>query len=420
MIKKIGEYNHYEQCRGCFSSDIIVFIDLGYVPLAGGFLKSKNEFEQERFYPLQICFCPNCFLIQTNAVIDRTILFGNYFYFSSAIQTLVDHFQTVADEISQRIKNHKNPFVIEIGCNDGSLLSALQTKKIAVLGIDPAKNIVSPLIANGTPIINDYFTKELAAKIKKKYHKADVIFSSNTFAHIEDMHNVLDGIKLLLKQDGILIFEVHYLGNLIHQVQYDMIYHEHQYYYSLLALKNLLLKHDLEIFDVLPIPIHAGSMRYYVKYTSSTKRNISQRVYELANNEIQQGFQNIETFLTYGKKVEKTKADLRKLLIRLQTQHKKIAGYGASGRSTIIMNYCGLDRSFLEYIIDDAPAKQGTYTPGTHLQIINRKILLHNKTRPAYVVVFAWSFLEEIRIKNKDYLANGGKFIIPLPKVKIY
>lgn len=418
MTKKIGAYTHYENCRACFSSELTVFLNLGYMPLAGGFLKSKKEFEEEHFYPLEICFCENCFLVQTNAVIDKALLFENYFYFSSAIQTLVHHFQTVAIEISQRIKKHKNPFVVEIGCNDGSLLSVLQTKKINAIGIDPAKNIVSSLIAKGAPIINNYFTKELAIMIKKKYGKADIIFSSNTLAHIEDLHDVFDGIKILLKLDGLLIFEVHYIGNLINQVQYDMIYHEHQYYYSLLSLKNLLLKHNLEIFDMIPIPIHAGSMRYYVKHVGNTKEEISPRVYEFTKNELQQGFQKIQTFLTYGKKIEKTKRDLRKLLIKLKKKHKKIAGYGASGRSTIIMNYCHLDKSFLDFIIDDAPAKQDAYTPGNHIQITSRKVLLNNKIKPEYIVVFAWSFLEEIRIKNKDYLAKGGKFIVPLPKVK--
>jgi methylation protein EvaC len=415
--KPIGEYRSYDICRFCSSKLLFPVINLGNVPLAGGFIKSQNARKQEKFYPLIISFCQNCFLLQSVNVIHEDTLFKDYFYHSSAIQTLIDHFKTTAKELLINTQK-KDTFVVEIGCNDGTFINAVMDNNAQALGVDPATNIVKPLIKKGMPIINDYFTEPVAKKIKKEYGQADVIFSSNTLAHIEDMHDVVQGIKTLLKPTGSLIFEIHYLGNILNELQYDMIYHEHQYYYSLMTLKNLFTQYEMEIYDVKLIPIHAGSLRLYVQNKKGGKHEISKNVQSLIKKEKKQKFDKVDTFLSYAKKIEKTKKELLKLLQTLKNDNKTIAGYGASGRGTIIMNYCGLTSDFLEYIIDDAPAKQGSYTPGTHLPIISSDRLL-SKDKPDFVILFAWSFFEEIKKRHKKYLEKGGKFIIPLPKIKI-
>src|SRR5436190_663485 len=250
-------YTVYNSCRFCGNKTLETVLHLGTMSLAGGFLYSPKDFVFEKFYPLELCFCTSCFLLQTNIVIHEDVLFKNYFYFSSKIKTLVDHFKKTAKELKKYIPGKTKNLLVEIGCNDGSFLYACLQQGWNVLGVDPAENIVQPLIQKGYPIINDYFTKKLSDKILKQYGKANVVFSSNTMAHIENMHDVLLGIKNLLKQNGILIFEVHYLGNLITDLQYDMIYHEHQYYYSLHTLQKFLVSHDMEIFDIQIIPIHA-------------------------------------------------------------------------------------------------------------------------------------------------------------------
>lgn len=418
LYKKIGEFRYYTHCRLCFSANVEVVIDLGYMPLAGGFLKSKELFNFEHFFPLQLYFCKDCFLIQTNAVIDSDTLFKDYFYFSSAIKTLQVHFEQFAEELKTEYQGDAQKFVVEIGCNDGSFLNSLHRRKFRVLGVDPAKNVVRALISEGYPIINDYFTEVLAKKIVNSDGKADIIVSTNVLAHIEDMHDVVKGIKALLKEDGFLSFEVHYLGNLLSENQYDMIYHEHQYYYSILALKNFFGHYNMEIFEVKKIPIHAGSIRVYLQNKVTGTRSISRNVDAILEEERKQGLDKIQIYRQYSQQIEKTRKDLMSMLTDFKKKKKIIWGYGASGRGTVISNYCQLDNMFLSYVVDDALAKQGSYTPGTHVEILNSD-LLHSRDRPDYIVVFAWSFIEEIKKRHTHYLETGGKFIIPLPQVKI-
>lgn len=418
--KNIGEYKYYDYCRFCFSKNVERVINLSYMPLAGGFLKKINDeiIKNEKYYPLELIFCKTCYLLQTNTVINRDLLFKDYFYHSSAIKTLVDYFNANIEHIKKTYPNSSKTFIVEIGCNDGSFVKSLVKNGFNALGVDPASNIVKPLIKKGYPIINGYFSEEIAKKIKDNYVKADAIYSFNTLAHIEDMHDVLRGIKLLLKKDGILVFQVHYLGNLVEGVQYDMIYHEHQYYYSLLTLQRFFSQYNMEIFDIKFVDLHGGSIMYYVQNKNYGKNTVSKKVLKLDKKEKMQGLNNAKTFYHLSEKIKKQKKMLINLLTDLKNKKIKIAGYGASGRSTIIMNYCGIDNKYLDYIVDDSPAKQYAFTPGTHLKIYPSSELIENR-KPDYILLFAWSFIHEIQQKNINYLGYKGKFIIPLPKVEI-
>lgn len=416
--KNVGEYRYYDYCRFCFSKDIQIILDLGYMPLAGGFLKkiSPEMLKNERYYPLQLLFCQKCYLVQTTAVISATILFTNYFYFSSKIKTLVDHFFQIIETIP-RLLNKKDAFIVELGCNDGSFIYALLQKGYRTLGIDPAKNVVSPLIKKGMPIINTFFSEKVAHRIVNEYGQADAIYSFNTLAHIEDMHDIFSGIEVLLKPEGHLVFEAHYLGNLLKETQYDMIYHEHQYYYSLLAIQSFLTQHDMHVFDVELVPIHAGSIRFSVQKTEG-KRKITSAVHDLVQKEKKLGLHKIQTYQNFAKQIKKTKKDLMHTIAIVKSKKKTIIGYGASGRGTILMNYCGLDSSLIDYVVDDAPARQHVFIPGVHVKTYASIKIKSNKI-PDYILLFAWSFYKEIAQKQQDYLKKGGKFILPLPKVKI-
>lgn len=419
LYKYIGKYRNYTVCRFCFSDNLEIVMKFGEIPLAGGFLKQKKDFSEEKYYPLDIAFCKNCYLLQSVNVIEADTLFRNYFYHSSSIKTLVSYFESIAKNLGFQLKNRNKPFVVEIGCNDGGFIQSLKNKHIASLGIDPASNIVLPLIKKGYPIINDYFSLMLAKKIAKTRGKADIIISFNTFAHIEDMHTIIKGVKHLLKRGGILMFQVHYLGNVLFEKQYDMIYHEHQYYYSILTLQKFFSRFGMEIYDVEFGRIHAGSVMFYVQNKDYIQKyRVTDRVKKGVIFEKKNKFDDIETYKHALYKIEKTKKNLLKLLVKIKSEYKTIAGYGASGRATIIMNYCGIGANFLDYVIDDAPAKQGAYTPGNHLKIVNSNILTTNR-RPDYILLFAWSFYEEVVKRNKHYLETGGIFIIPLPKIKI-
>lgn len=418
--KAIGEYRHYDYCRFCGSSKIASVINLGYMPLAGGFILSENaatEIKKEKLFPLNIHFCRACYLLHVVDVIDKKKLFTHYFYESSAITTLVQHFQEIATTIRQET-NNDNPFVVEVGANDGAFVRAVQDQKIKVVGVDPARNIVSKAQQAGLPIELGYFAPQIARSLVKKYGQADAIYSFNTLAHIEDMHAVAEAVKILLSPTGYLTFEIHYLGSVVDELQYDMIYHEHQYYYSLLTLQKFFDLHDMEVWRARIVPTHAGSLQVSVQKKSAGQRPIDVSVYELIKQEKKKKYDNFTTFKKLGAKIEDTKKKLLETLTRFKKQGKKIAGYGASGRGTIISNYCDLSQQYLDYVIDDAPAKIGVITPGVHQKVYSSKIL-ESKDRPDYVVLFAWSFLNEIRARNKNYLSSGGKFILPLPEVKV-
>jgi methylation protein EvaC len=415
-IIKNYTYKIYRTCRFCKSKKINLILDLGKIPLAGGFLKSLKQIEAEKKYPLRLYFCSNCYLVQTNYVINKDTLFKNYYYASSKIQTLTDHFKAFSKLLKSQYKPSGKHFIVEIGANDGVFLRVLKQAGFKVLGVDPS-NVIKTLTKENIPFINNYFSLKLAKIIVKKYGQANIIVSSNTLAHIEDMHDIFNGINYLLKPGGVLIFENHYLLNLIKEMQYDMVYHEHQYYYSLLAISNFVKQFEMEMFDAEVIPTHAGSIRVFVQKKTTGVNKKTLRLKKLLNNERKLKLDKLQTYKTFGKRVKDSKTDLLKLLLKLKTQGKNIVGYGASGRGTVLSNYCELDRKILDYVVDDSSLKQNHYTPGNHLKIYSSGKLI--KEMPDYALLFAWAFTEEIKKRNKIYLKRGGKFIIPLPKVEI-
>ena len=408
-------YRLYKHCRFCNGKNIHRILNLGNMPLAGGFLKDPSDFRKEKRYPLELYFCKDCLLVQVNTVINKNILFKNYYYSSSSINTLIKHFEDFGKTLRKIYRGKK--FIVEIGSNDGIFLKILNKNGFKTLGVDPSVNLTRPLIKNGINVINDFFSEKVAKNIVNKFGRADIVVSSNTLAHIENMHDVAKAIKRVLKDDGILIFENHYLVNLLTENQYDMIYHEHQYYYSVMTLINFFNLYDMEIFNVEKIPVHAGSIRVFVQNKKRGKNSISKNVSKFLSKEKKLEIDKLVTYKKFEMNIKKNKNDILKLVISLKKHNKKIVGYGASGRGTVISNYCGLGNKFLEYVIDDSKVKQGCYTPGNHLEIYSSKTLLTDK--PDYVILFAWSFIKEIKQRNKKYLDNGGKFIVPLPKVKI-
>lgn len=359
-------------------------------------------------------------MVQVSNVVSAEVLFKNYFYFSSSIKTLVDHFYDFAQEINERfLKEIKQPLVFELGCNDGVLLKPLAAMGAKAIGVDPATNVVNSINSKAITGINDFFTERLARQIKEEYGTFDAFVSSYSFAHIDDMVDIMKGIKLLLKEEGVFIFEVYYLGTLIDEMQYDMIYHEHLSYYSLKALTIFLKRFGMEIFDVKFIPgVRSGAARFYARNIGKRHEKISSTVTKLAEYEKKKCFEDVETYLDYARKVNDTREQLLALLGSLKAQDKKIIGYGASGRGTTIMTYCGIDNRYLDYVVGDAPAKNGFFTPGTHVPI--KLWDFNNKhTLPDYALLFAWSFINEVKKKRSDYLKQGGKFIVPLPEVKV-
>lgn len=406
------------RCAFCEAEGLVEVIDFGDVALAGGFLK-EEAFARESKFRLRMCFCPSCYAVQVPDKVDPSVLFADYFYFSSAIRTLREHFNDYATEVVARFVTPHHATVLEFGCNDGILLKPLADQGIAnLIGVDPALNILKTIDDPRINTVHGFFNESLAEELIGRFGKADLVLANNVFAHISDINGVTRAVENILKDDGVFVFEVHYLGKIIQDLQYDMIYHEHLYYYSLLALENHFARHGMTVFDIKPIPIHGGSMRYYVcKKNSFHAKDISVRVHNLRNEERALGYDRAETYTTFAANCADRRQRLMDLLTRLRAKGRKIAGYGASGRANTIIQYCGIGREHLEYMIDDAPAKHGYSTPGSHLMIRSNDVLRTDP--PDYLLIFAWSFFNEIAAKSADYVAQGGRLMVPLPDVRI-
>jgi SAM-dependent methyltransferase len=418
-MTKDSSINTLAACAFCDSKSLDQIMDFGDVALAGAFLK-ETQFAEEKKHPLRLCFCRECYAVQVIDKVDPSVLFSDYFYFSSSIKTLCDHFTEYAEEICSRFLVSKDSAIIEIGCNDGILLKPLADKNIStIIGVDPASNIVNTICDARIKIINDFFCMPVAKKIIESHGLVDMVVANNVYAHIPDIQGVTQAIHDVLKLDGVFIFEVHYLGRVINELQYDMIYHEHLYYYSLLSAINHFKRYGMIVFDVKAVPTHAGSMRFYVcKSGSKHAESVSEAVNKLLEEERSIGFNLSDTFSHFAKQVSERKATLMELLSAIRQSGKTIAGYGASGRANTMIQYCGIDHTYLDFMIDDAPAKHGFFTPGSHLKIHSSSALCQPNP-PDYVLIFAWSFFKEITEKNQQFLQSGGKMIVPLPEVRI-
>ncbi len=407
-------------CAFCDSRRLGLVMDFGEVGLAGAFLKPE-QFATERTFPMRLHFCKDCYAVQVTDKVPADVMFRDYFYFSSSIGTLRDHFRDYAAEVTQRFLKPGYATVLEFGCNDGVLLRPLADQGIrTVIGVDPAANVVATIDDSRIKVINDYFTEAVARNVVAEHGEVDLIMANNVYAHIPDIQGTTRAVAAALSADGVFAFEVHYLGKVIDELQYDMIYHEHLYYYSLLSVINHLARYDMMVFDIKPIPIHAGSIRFYAcKKGSRHSASVSPAVKALEAEERTRDFDRYETFLEFSDAVAAHRAELIELLNRLRRQGKRIAGYGASGRANTMIQYCGIDHDHLDYMIDDAPAKSGFFTPKSHFEIFSSSILAAGAP-PDYLLIFAWSFFGEIKKKNAGYLAGGGRMILPLPTISIF
>jgi SAM-dependent methyltransferase len=394
-------------------------MDFGEVALAGGFV-TPEQFAKEHKFRLRLYFCEDCYAVQVIDKVPAEVLFHNYFYFSSSIGTLREHFKAYAAEVALRFLQPEVGVVLEFGCNDGVLLRPLADQGIrTVIGVDPAANVVATINDPRVKVINDFFTEEVSDRIVGTYGKVDIVMANNVYAHIPDIQGTTRAIASVLADDGVFVFEVHYLGKVVDEMQYDMIYHEHLYYYSLLSAMKHFERYGMMVFDIKPTSIHAGSIRFYVcKVGSKHSCSVTSAVKTLESEEKAKGFDRYETFHHFSDAVASQRTKLIRLLEDLRQRGATIAGYGASGRANTMIQYCGISHEHLDYMIDDAPAKEGFYTPGSHFKIHSGEIL-DSENPPDYVLVFAWSFFDEIRKRNTRYLAKGGRMILPLPDVTI-
>lgn len=413
------EHTAINKCAFCCSVSMEVIADFGEVALAGAFLNRGDEVGEKK-YPMRVAFCTDCFGVQVIDHIDYNVLFDNYFYFSSVISTLRDHFSAYADEMKERFLKDTST-VLEFGCNDGVLLKPLADLGVEnLIGVDPAKNVISSVNDSRITFINNIFSSSVASSITSEHGYCDLIMANNVFAHISDINDVTNAIRISLKSDGVFVFEVHYLGKVIDELQYDMIYHEHLYYYSLIALQNHFDRHSMRIFDVKEIENHAGSIRCFACLSASSKWSVSSNVTKLRQVELESNFHKLSSYREFWSRLLVHRQTLRKELSDLVAAGNIVAGYGASGRANTVIQFCGLDKTHMSYMIDDGPAKHYKLTPGSHFEIFPSSIMYaESGKRPDYVLVFAWSFFNEIRSKHHEFESSGGIFLLPLPEFKM-
>ena len=404
-----------DTCRICSSRNMVQFLDMGLMPLAGGFIK-PDQVADEKLYPLTVAFCRQCLEVQILQSIPAEVLFRDYRFVASTTVTLSRHFVAYAKEMTERFLL-KDAFVVEFGCNDGVLLKPLMDLGVNALGVEPASNIAQLALAKGCSVINDFFNSKTAGMIKDKYGPADMVCANNVFAHIDDMHEPMRGITHLLKPDGVFVFEVHYLLSLVESFQYDMIYHEHMMYHSLAALSYLMGLYELEIFDAKKVPTHAGSIRVYVQRKNTGKHKLSPEVSRLMQEERAAGLNREETFIKFGRDVYRKRDALVEMVAELRAKGKKIVGYGASGRASVHLNLCKFGVDAIAYVTDGSFERQGRVVPGMHNPIVLPSTI--KEDRPDYVILFAYNYYEEVLKKEKDFYNSGGRFIIPLPEPRI-
>lgn len=404
------------RCRICHSKNLIRFLDLGFTPPADDFLLPERLEEPEIYYPLEVFICSNCSLIQLGYIVPPEILYQkDYPYEMSITKFGVKHFHSFAKEAYSRFNLSSNDLVIDIGSNVGVLLQGFKNQGARVLGIDPAKNICEIAKSRGIKTINGFFNENLARKIVKEHKKAKIITGTNVVAHINDHYSLVRGLDILLDKKGVFIFEAPYLINLIENLEYDTIYHEHLSYLSVKPMNLLFNKFGMEIFDIKQVDIHGGSLRYFIARKDTYP--ISDNVDKFLKLEEEKKIYEIDTLNNFAKSVQRNREELTWMLKSLKRKGKRIVGVSAPAKGMTLLNYCRIGPETLDFITEKARLKIGRYTPGMHIPVLPDSELVRQK--PDYALLLAWNFADEIMNNLKDYKNAGGKFIIPIPKPRI-
>ncbi|MFP6571978.1 MAG: class I SAM-dependent methyltransferase [Vicinamibacterales bacterium] len=403
-------------CRSCGGTDLCEVLSLGDTPLANALLTKSQLKAPEPCYPLDLVFCRVCSLVQITKTVPPADLFGEYLYFSSVSDTMVVHASKLVQRVIRERQLDGNSLAAEIASNDGYLLQAYKQARIPIVGVEPATNIAAVALEKDIPTVCDFFGSQLVDKLIEDYGRADVIHANNVLAHVPDLNGVVYGLRRFVKDSGVIIVEVPYVRDMVDGTEFDTVYHEHLCYFSVTALTRLFERHGLVIHDVERLNIHGGSLRIFSGIDDCAAKP-SENVGQLLEQEAKENIDRSDFYLTFAERVEVLKVELVTLLRELRDAGKKVAAYGASAKGSTLLNYFGIDATVIEFVVDRSPVKQGRYTPGTHIPIREPEALLEE--RPDYVLLLTWNFEEEVLRQQEAYRREGGKFIVPIPTLRV-
>jgi SAM-dependent methyltransferase len=409
-------FSNGQCCRLCGAALKYSFVDLGMSPLCESFLAADQLDSMERFYPLRTQVCEHCFLVQLSEYVSPESIFSEYAYFSSYSTSWVAHAKVYCQMIKDRLDLNQSSLVVELASNDGYLLTHFLPLGIPVLGVEPAANVAKVAVDQGIPTRIGFFSARLAETLVIEGRGADLIVGNNVLAQVPDLNDFTEGMRRLLKPEGVITLEVPHLQRLIEGNQFDTIYHEHFSYFSFISLEKLAARHDLKLIDVEELSTHGGSLRVYLAHKGSNRR-ATKAVTDMRVREQDLGFRDLATYASFGDRVSLTKRKLLTFLIQAKDQGKKICGYGAPGKGNTLLNYCGVGRDFLDFTVDRNPYKHGRFTPGMHIPIYDLGAI--DVARPDFVLILPWNLREEI-VRQMQHVAEwGGKFVVPIPELEV-
>ena len=407
--------------RGCLSCGAVLrhtFVDLGMSPLCESYVPAEKLNQMEPFYPLHTHVCEKCFLVQLEEYVSPEEIFTEYAYFSSYADSWVEHMRRYADMITTRIGLKSDSLVVEVASNDGYLLQHFVKKGIPVLGIEPAANVAKVAIEKGIPTLVKFFGEGTARELAATGRRADLICGANVLAQVPKPNDFVKGLQVLLKPGGVITIEFPHLMRLMAENQFDTIYHEHFSYFSFVSAEKIFAAQGLTLFDVEELSTHGGSLRVYARHADDATKPVTERAREMQRREVEAGLLRVETYSGFGEQVKETKRKLLEFLIAAKRAGKMVVGYGAPGKGNTLLNYCGIRTDFVEFTVDRNTYKQGRFLPGTHIPIHHPDRI--REARPDYVLILPWNFKDEIMAQMAGIREWGGKFVVPIPEVKVY
>lgn len=406
------------KCRHCASDVTLPFIDLGSAPPSNAYLTEDALRGPERWYPLKVLVCTECWLVQTEDYAHSSELFSDdYAYFSSFSSTWLRHAGDYVDSMSKRFKLNGDSFVVEIASNDGYLLQYVRARGIPCLGIEPTASTARAAREKGIEVLEKFFSVEFAEELATAGRSADLIAANNVLAHVPDINDFVKGVSLLLKTTGVVTFEFPHLLNLVSDNQFDTIYHEHYSYLSLAAVTRILQGNGLTVFDVEEYSTHGGSLRVFARRADAGKREISENVARIAAREIRAGIKTADFYTGFQSQAEGVKSEILRFLLNAQQSHKAVVAYGAAAKGNTLMNYAGIRSDLIQFVVDRNPAKQSKFMPGSRIPIVDENRL--RKSKPDYVVILPWNLKSEISHQIAYVRDWGAKIVTAIPHLEI-